>query len=632
MRIKLSLLASIIMCLSGLQFAIAQSSPNQLTRAENISGWQLLFDGKSADNFRNYKKDGLSSGWKIEDGAMVRADRGAGDIVTKEKYKYFELSLEYKIAPEGNSGIMFHVAEGDGPPWHTGPEIQVQDNAKGHDPQLSGWLYQLYTPGKDGDKVIDATRPAGQWNQVFLRISPQNCEVCLNGVRYYTFKLGDKVWDERVAKSKFATLPKFGKAGEGHICLQDHNDLVSYRNIKVRRLNDDGSLPKAPVDGKLNVSGKAAFPKLKWEGYEPVDEDGKVAKQLRILELTYAKGIPHRLFAAAQNGVVYTFENKPDVEQASMVLDLRDKVSKWWTNGANEQGLLGLGMHPKFKENGQFFVSYTALADDKTVVSRFKVSKDNPLKADPTSEEVIFETAQPFKNHNGGAIEFGPDGYLYIALGDGGLRNDPHSNGENLGTLLGSILRIDVDKSASGKKYAIPADNPFVSVAGAQPEIFAFGFRNPWRIAFDKATGKLWCGDVGQELWEEIDIIEKGGNHGWSSREGSKPFSNRTSHEKFPPREPIWEYDHGVGKSITGGRVYRSSRLPQLNGKYVYADYVSGGVWALGCDHSAGKATSNEEIAGGGIPVLAFGEDESGEVYYMTDNGFEKCIFKFESN
>lgn len=633
MRLRnLALLSAAMFLLNSSSAVNGQSTANQLTRAEEISGWQLLFDGKSADKFRNYKKETINDGWKIDDGALTRAAGGAGDIITKDKYKNFELSLEYKIAPEGNSGLMFHVDESEGAPWVTGPEIQVQDNAKGHDPQLSGWLYQMYQPGKEGDKILDATRPAGNWNQIYLKISPQSCEVCMNGVRYYSFRLGDKGWNDRVAKSKFAQMAKFGKLGEGHICLQDHGDQVAYRNIKIRKLNDDGSLPKAPVDGKLNVVAKPAFPNLKWEGYEPIDDNGNVAKQLRILELTYAKGVPHRLFAAAQNGVVYTLENKPEVEQASVVLDIREKVSKWWINGGtNEQGLLGLAMHPKFKENGQFFVCYTLLSDDRTVVSRFKMLKDNPLKADPASEEVIFELAQPFKNHNGGAIEFGPDGFLYIAMGDGGFRNDPHANGENLESNLGKILRIDIDGAADGKKYRIPSDNPFVSVSGAKPEIFALGLRNPWRIAFDKTTGKLWCGDVGQELWEEIDIIEKGGNYGWSSREGSKPFWNRNSNEKFPPKEPVWEYDHGVGKSITGGRVYRSSRVPQLNGKYLYADYVSGGVWALTYDQSAGKATRNEEIAAGGIPVVAFGEDESGEVYYATDNGHAKCIFKFES-
>ncbi len=168
-------------------------------------------------------------------------------------------------------------------------------------------------------------------------------------------------------------------------------------------------------------------------------------------------------------------------------------------------------------------------------------------------------------------------------------------------------------------------------VDGDQVIVLAGGAGGATVLSFDKATGKLWCGDVGQELWEEIDIIEKGGNYGWSSREGSKPFSTRSSHQSFPPREPIWEYDHGVGKSITGGRVYRSSRLPQLTGKYLYADYVSGGVWALSCDQATLKATRNEEIVAGGIPVLAFGEDESGEVFYATDNGHAQCIFKFEA-
>jgi glucose/arabinose dehydrogenase len=454
----------------------------------------------------------------------------------------------------------------------------------------------------------------------------------MNGVRYFTFNLGDKSWEKRVAESKFAKQAKFGKAGQGHICLQDHGDQVAYRNIKIRKLADDGTLPRAPVDATLDIQGVPAFPDLQWEGYQPVDQDGNVAKQLRIIELTTARDVPGRLFAAAQSGVIYTFVNQPDVQQASVLLDLSGRVRRWWDNGGNnEQGLLGVAMHPQFSKNGQFYVSYNNIDDNRTVISRFQISSSDPLKADPDSEQIVLEVPQPFTNHNGGAIEFGPDGYLYIALGDGGLRNDPHENGENLGTLLGSILRIDVDHPVKGKNYGIPADNPFVSVTGAQPEIFAFGLRNPWRIAFDRATGLLWCGDVGQELWEEIDVIEKGRNYGWSSREGTKPFSNRSSHPDFPPTDPVWEYDHGVGKSITGGRVYRSQRLPQLLGKYLYADYVSGGVWALTYDQQTRTATRNEQIAAGGIPVLAFGEDENGEVYYATDNGQSRCIFKFEA-
>jgi glucose/arabinose dehydrogenase len=618
--------------IAHLQTVSAERVPNQLTRAEEISGWQSLFDGKTADSFRNYRKQTLNPGWQVIDGALTRAEAKAGDIITKEQYQYFELSIEYKIAKGGNSGIMFHVEEGPGFAWFTGPEVQVLCNEEGKDEQKAGWLYQLYSPRKEDGRPLDATRPAGQWNQIYLRVSPLGCEVCMNGVRYFTFNLGDKSWEKRVAESKFAKQAKFGKAGQGHICLQDHGDQVAYRNIKIRKLADDGTLPRAPVDATLDIQGVPAFPNLQWEGYQPVDQDGNVAKQLRIIELTTARDVPGRLFAAAQSGVIYTFVNQPDVQQASVLLDLSGRVRRWWDNGGNnEQGLLGVAMHPQFSKNGQFYVSYNNIDDNRTVISRFQISSSDPLKADPDSEQIVLEVPQPFTNHNGGAIEFGPDGYLYIALGDGGLRNDPHENGENLGTLLGSILRIDVDHPVKGKNYGIPADNPFVSVTGAQPEIFAFGLRNPWRIAFDRATGLLWCGDVGQELWEEIDVIEKGRNYGWSSREGTKPFSNRSSHPDFPPTDPVWEYDHGVGKSITGGRVYRSQRLPQLLGKYLYADYVSGGVWALTYDQQTRTATRNEQIAAGGIPVLAFGEDENGEVYYATDNGQSRCIFKFEA-
>jgi glucose/arabinose dehydrogenase len=606
------------------------ASENRLTPAEEVSGWQLLFDGQSADQFRNYRKDSISEGWSVQDGALTRTSSRAGDIITRDKFRFFELSIEYNIAPGGNSGIMFHVEEGIGPPWHTGPEVQVLCNQSGRDPQRAGWLYQLYSPRKEGDQVIDATRPAGQWNQIYLRISPSGCEVCMNGVKYYNFNLNDKNWERRVAESKFAKLPKFGKTGEGHICLQDHGDLVSYRNIKIRRLNEDGSLPQAPVHGELEVVGQLAFPNIQWEGYQPVDEDGNLDHQLRIIEMTYAPGMPKRLFAAAQRGLVYTFENNPEVQHASIMLDLRDQVSRWWVSGAaNEQGLLGLAMHPKFVENGEFFVCYTGVDDDHTRVSRFRLSKDDPLKADPGSEQVLLVCEQPYKNHNGGAIEFGPDGMLYIGMGDGGLRNDPHANGQDLGSLLGTILRIDVDRADDGLAYAIPADNPFREVPGARGEIFAFGLRNPWRIAFDRATGWLWCGDVGQELWEEINVISSGGNYGWSSREGTKPFSNRTDHPDFPVIDPVWEYDHGVGKSITGGRVSRNPSVPQLMGKYIYADYVSGGVWALSFDPSTGAGTRNEQIAKGGIPILSFGEDETGQVYYATDNGNSRCLYKF---
>ncbi len=612
---------------------LAKNELNQLSEAEKRGGWKTLFDGASTDAWRNYKKDSISDGWKIVDGTLVRAEKGAGDIITKEKYDAFELLLEYKISPEGNSGLMFHVTEDNPRPWHSGPEIQIQDNVDGHDPQKAGWLYQLYKPGsargaKDSTP-IDATRPAGEWNQIYLRVTPDGSEVCMNGVRYYQFKLGSEDWNNRVAKSKFAKFEGFGKAGGGHICLQDHGDVVAFRNIKVRRIDDDGSVPQ-PIDGELGLRGAMAFPNLKWDGWEPVDEGGRL-RELRIIELTYPNDGTGRLFAASQYGEIWGFKNDTSTKKSHLFLDLRGKVKDFKVRGANEEGLLGLAFHPDYKTNGKFYVYYTAAKENKSVLSEFTVSSDDANKADPDSEVVLMEIDQPFQNHNGGSIEFGPDGYLYIGLGDGGYRNDPQAAGQDLSTLLGSVLRIDVDGKSDGKPYAIPSDNPFVGTENARDEIFAYGVRNPWRLAFDKETGDLWLGDVGQELWEEVNLIVKGGNYGWSNREGTNSFGNRPDVDGVgEPIDPVWQYDHRVGRSITGGRVYRSSRMPQLSGKYLYADYVTGKVWALTYDPAKGTATANEQVIPDSVPVLAFGEDQSGEVYYMTNSVRGECIYRFE--
>jgi glucose/arabinose dehydrogenase len=613
---------------------LAESAVNQLSEAEKRSGWEVLFDGKSTDSFRNYQQDSVSDGWKIIDGSLVRKEKGAGDLITKEKYDAFELLLDYKISPEGNSGLMFHVTEDNAKPWHSGPEIQIQDNADGHDPQKSGWLYQLYKPtrpswSKNQDE-IDSARPAGQWNQLYLRVAPGGSEVCLNGVRYYTFNVGNKDWNKRVAESKFAKFANFGKAGIGHICLQDHGDEVAFRNIKVRRIQQDGSVPQ-PIDGELGLKGELAFPDLKWDQWEAVDDNGKI-RPLRILELTHANDGTNRLFAASQYGAIWTFKNDVKTKQSHLFLDLRGKVFDWKNRGANEQGLLGLAMHPQFKSNGKFYVYYTHPTETKSIVSQFSVSENDPNQADPDSEVVLMEIDQPYQNHNGGSIEFGPDGFLYLGLGDGGDRNDPTASGQDLSNLLGSVLRIDVDKPSNGLPYGIPGDNPFINVPGARPEIYAFGMRNPWRLAFDSQTGDLWMGDVGQELWEEVNVITKGGNYGWSDREGTNSFGNRPVVAGVgEPIDPVWQYDHRIGRSITGGRVYRSSRVPQLNGKYLYADYVTGVVWALSFDPQTKRATANHQCFSGGapVPVLAFGEDQNGEVYYMTNSPRGECIYRF---
>ena len=245
-----------------------------------------------------------------------------------------------------------------------------------------------------------------------------------------------------------------------------------------------------------------------------------------------------------------------------MVLDLREQVKDWKNRSANEQGLLGLALHPEFKRNGHLFVYYSHPTEPKSVVARYTISKDNAHRVDPGSSKIIMEIDQPYQNHNGGVIEFGPDGYLYIALGDGGFRNDPTASGQDLDSLLGSILRIDIDATHDNHAYGIPADNPFVNHKGARPEIYAYGLRNPWRMAFDSQSGRLWVGDVGQELWEEVNVITQGGNYGWSTREGSHPFGNRPTVEGLSdPIEPVFEYDHRIGKSITGGRVYQSAVL-----------------------------------------------------------------------
>ncbi|QDT32716.1 family 16 glycoside hydrolase [Thalassoglobus polymorphus] len=595
-------------------------SPNTLSLSEKMSGWELLFDGKTAENFRNYKKDTLNSGWVVKDGALVRAAGGAGDIITKQQYSAFELMLDYKISKAGNSGLMFHVTETEATPWRTGPEIQIQDNVDGHDPQKSGWLYQLYQPPGDPatGETVDATRPAGEWNQLHIRITPNQSEINMNGVRYARFKKGDDDWNKRVAASKFAKFENFGKPNSGHIALQDHGNEVAFRNIKIRDLSKDNAV-KNPVSGTLELEPVLAFPNLKWANWEPVDERGR-PQSIRPVVVTYAGDESGRLFVMEQHGVIYTFKNDPKVTESHVFLDLRSKVN--YSDRQNEEGFLGMAFHPNFKENGEVYVYYTTVPGQISVISKFTVSKENPNQVDPNSEVEIMRIEQPFWNHNGGTLAFGPDGYLYIGLGDGGSGNDPYDNAQNLSSLLGSILRIDVNAKQDGKNYSIPADNPFIRNKEARPEIYANGLRNTWRISFDRESGALWCADVGQNLWEEINIIRKGGNYGWNMKEGTHPFGSKAANPS-EVIDPIWEYDHGVGKSITGGLVYRGSKLPELVGKYIYADYVSGQIWALDYDAEKGKVNSNLAIPSPKMPIVTFGEDAEGEIYFciVTNNG-----------
>jgi glucose/arabinose dehydrogenase len=281
----------------------------------------------------------------------------------------------------------------------------------------------------------------------------------------------------------------------------------------------------------------------------------------------------------------------------------------------NEQGLLGLAFHPKYAENGLFFVNYTD-KNGNTVIARFQVSAGDPNRADPMSEVDLMHIDQPYANHNGGGLAFGPDGYLYIGLGDGGSAGDPHGNGQNLQTQLGKLLRIDVDH---GDPYAIPPDNPFIGIG--MPEIWAYGLRNPWRFSFDTLTGNLYIADVGQDAWEEVDLVPAGTagglNFGWNYMEGTHSYQGQPL-VNLQLTSPIAEYSHADGCSVTGGYVYRGVDLPEWQGIYLYGDYCSGNIWGLITTGQAGPQT--RLLFTTGAQISTFGLDEAGEIY-LVDYG-----------
>ncbi|HEY2787539.1 MAG TPA: PQQ-dependent sugar dehydrogenase [Fimbriiglobus sp.] len=387
--------------------------------------------------------------------------------------------------------------------------------------------------------------------------------------------------------------------------------------------------PGQPVDTTpLPIETEVAFPDLKWEGWQSVTDSGK-SVPLRPLVLTHANDGSHRTFVATEQGVIYVFPNDNAATKAAVFLDIHDRVK--YADNQNEEGFLGLAFHPKYKENGEFFVYYTPKNARLTnQISRFKVSKTDPNKADPASEQEILRITKPYWNHDGGTLVFGPDGYLYFCHGDGGLGNDPHGNGQNLKTLLGKIHRIDIDNKDPGLQYAIPKDNPFAGQKDARGEIWAYGLRNVWRMAFDKKTGQLWAADVGQNLFEEIDRIRKGGNYGWSIREGLHPFGAKGVGPRPDLIDPVWEYSHAVGKSITGGGIYRGKQFPELDGMFLYADYVSGKIWALKYDEKEKRVVANRPIKDQTRPIMSFGEDENGEMYLMTYAANGKGVFRLK--
>ena len=349
------------------------------------------------------------------------------------------------------------------------------------------------------------------------------------------------------------------------------------------------------------------------DGAEPVALE-QVASGLSFpLYLTAPVGDP-RLFIVEKGGRIRIV--KDGALLPTPFLDISGQVS-----GGNEQGLLGLAFHPQYATNGRFVVHYTDPAGD-TRVSGFRVS-GNPDVADPASEVSILTADQPFSNHNGGQVLFGPDGFLYVMLGDGGASGDPGSRAQSLADLLGSILRID-PLEAGG--YVVPADNPFTQTAGARPEIWSYGLRNPWRVAFDPSNGDLYIADVGERQWEEVDVSSsadgagKGLNFGWNIMEGPDCFGG-SSCDQEGLQLPVLSYDHGEGCSITGGLVYRGAAIPALQGHYFYSDFCSG--WVRSFRYESGSAVDQFQwptlAPGGGVP--SFGEDAAGELYVMSADG-----------
>lgn len=358
-----------------------------------------------------------------------------------------------------------------------------------------------------------------------------------------------------------------------------------------------GSTPETPTP----VTNVADFPDPTGYTWSPV-----VSGFTRPVDLSHAGD--ERLFVVEQQGIIWVIDGGVTME--TPFLDIRERVN----DRANEQGLLGLAFHPNYAANGTFFVNYSG-SGGETVISRFQALQDRNL-GDPGSEFILLTITQPFGNHNGGSLIFGPDGFLYIGTGDGGSANDPQGNGQSLDTLLGKILRIDVD---TGEPYSTPEDNPFATGNGSA-EIWAYGMRNPWRMSFDRLTGDLYIGDVGQNQWEEIDFQEAGSpgglNFGWNLREGMHPFASDQTQGLM---DPIAEYGRGGGCSVTGGFVVRSPSLPAWNGVYLFGDYCSGTVWGL-LRKPAGE-WEMERLFETGLPISSFGENYLGEIFLVSHSG-----------
>ena len=363
-----------------------------------------------------------------------------------------------------------------------------------------------------------------------------------------------------------------------------------------------------------------------------------------------------RMFIVYQSGKIVICKKGSDGSDAKTFFDIEDRHP----NFQNEDGLLSIAFHPGFSTNHLFYVYYNQENPKdqhkeplnfayRSVISEFSVSATDPDTANMQSERILFEVQQPFSNHKGGELAFGPDGYLYLGLGDGGLGGDPYGSGQSTATMLAKILRFDVNtKSTIGRgknqhelEYGIPSDNPFVreTDGNVRKEIWAYGLRNPWRYSWDSKTGALWCGDVGQDLWEEVDIIVKGGNYGWSVREGAHHYKPGPEGAQYI--EPVIEYthraqlqsegmfpDHEIGLCVIGGYVYHGKQSPSLDGIYIYGDYNLGRIWGLRYDYDAKKVTTHGQFLQQSDNIDSFAEDADGEIYLLMQDG---KIFKIEA-
>ncbi len=334
---------------------------------------------------------------------------------------------------------------------------------------------------------------------------------------------------------------------------------------------------------------------------------------VRPIEFIEAPDDSGRFFVVEQRGIIHIFQNEEVLP--TPFLDITNRVTT--LSDYDERGLLGMALHPDFNDNGYFYLNYTRQSDGTTIIARYQVSEDDLNVADPSSESILLTVSQPYSNHNGGQLAFGPDGYLYIGLGDGGSAGDPLNHGQNPRTLLGTILRID---PISLEPYTIPADNPFVDGRDGAPEVWAYGLRNPWRFSFDIKTGDLYIADVGQNQYEEINFLAAetpgGQNYGWNIYEATHPFRGELI---TGATMPVAEYDRSKGCSVTGGYVYRGEDAPALDGYYLYGDYCQGTVWWL---------TRNEEgrwdtalLFDTDMQISAFAQDRSGEVYVIDYRG-----------